>query len=247
MIYFLYEISGMITYPRNGFPRYGVDRFMEGVAREVAPGAFLLDAGAGHRPYRALLYHTDYQSCDFLPVLEEVGGDTGIDHTFYCDLENIPKADTTYNVIICNQVLEHMKRPGQAIAEFYRVLKPGGQLYVTVPQCFGVHMSPYNYFNFLDGGLRFLFEEAGFRVVSIEPMGGIFWLLGKVTEKAYGCLLTCVRPSFWGLFLPFHLFVRLLLGIFFFILFHLDRLDRERGWTLGYGCRCVKPVPEDGA
>jgi SAM-dependent methyltransferase len=219
---------------------------MENVSGEVAPGALLLDAGAGHRPYRHLLRHTDYQSCDFLPVLEEVGGNTGIDHTFYCDLENIPKADTTYDVIICNQVLEHMKRPGRAISEFHRVLKPGGQLYVTVPQCFGVHMSPYNYFNFLDGGLRFLFEEAGFRVAFIEPLGGIFWLLGKVTEKAYGCLFPYIRPTLRGLFFPLHLCIRVLLFVFFFVLFHLDRFDREKGWTLNYGCCCIKPSREDG-
>jgi SAM-dependent methyltransferase len=242
LMYFLYELAGLINYPRNGFTRYGVDRFMEGIAGEVASGALLLDAGAGHRPYRALFRHTRYQSCDFIPVLEEVGGNTDIDHTFFCDLEQIPKNDNTYDAIVCSQVLEHVKRPDKVIKEFYRILKPSGQLFLTIPQCFGVHMPPHNYFNFLDAGIRFLVEEAGFWVVIIQPLGGIFWLLGKITEKAYGCLLAPISPPFRAVFFPLHLCFRLVICFFFFIVFYLDWLDREKGWTLNYGCSCIKPA-----
>jgi len=87
---FLYAIAGRIDFPRNGFPRYGVDEFIKTASREVAAGALILDAGAGHRPYKGLFDHAEYQSCDYMPVLEETGSDTGVLHTFYCDLENIP-------------------------------------------------------------------------------------------------------------------------------------------------------------
>jgi len=243
---FLYDLANLINFPPNGFPRYGVDKFMQEIAGEVTAGVLVLDAGAGHRPYRNLFRHTVYESCDYLPVLEEVGGDTGVDHTFFCDLENIPRPENTYDVIICNQVLEHLKIPAKAIAEFHRVLKPGGVLYLTAPQCFGIHMAPHNYFNFLDSGLKFLLTKAGFQGVTIRSLGGTFWLLGKVTEKAYGCLIEKIRPGLRGLYLPFHLLVRLNLFFFFFILFFLDGLDREKGWTLNYGCSGYKPRGADG-
>jgi len=239
---FLYAIAGRIDFPRNGFPRYGVDEFIKTASREVAAGALILDAGAGHRPYKGLFDHAEYQSCDYMPVLEETGSDTGVLHTFYCDLENIPRESGTYDAIICNQVLEHVRRPGNVIGEFFRILKPGGKLFLTAPQCFGIHMEPHNYYNFINYGLKFLFEEAGFEVISIKPLGGIFWLLGKVMQKGYGVFLVKMQKPMKTLFLPFHLLIRFFIAILSFLFFHLDKLDDEKGWTLNYGCSCVKPM-----
>jgi SAM-dependent methyltransferase len=238
---FLYSISGRIDYPCNGFPRYGVDEFMRNISSGVAVGAIVLDAGAGPRPYKELFDHARYQSCDFLPVLEETGGNAALVHTFYCDLASIPKDEGTYDTIICNQVLEHVRSPEKVIVEFYRILKPGGTLFLTAPQCFGIHMEPYNYFNFTRYGLGALFTDAGFHVLSIEPLGGIFWLLGKVLQKSYETFLGRIGLPWRSLFLPFHLLIRLFFLLPSFVLFHLDKLDTEKGWTLNYGCCCEKP------
>ncbi len=238
----LYNVLARFDYPINGFPRYGVDEFTRASSREVRDGALLLDAGAGHRPYRSLFDHTRYQSCDYLPVIEETGGNPDIDHTFFCDLEDIPKEAGIYDAIICNQVLEHVKRPGKVIDEFYRILKPGGKFFLTAPQCSGIHMAPHNYFNFTSYGLKLLFEATGFRVVSIKPLGGIFWLLGKVMQKGYEAFLSRLRGPTRALYLPVHILVRACIFIISFSLFHLDKLDKEKGWTLNYGCYCEKPL-----
>ena len=238
---FLYRMSSRISYPRNGFSRHGVDIFVEKISREVEPGALVLDAGAGNQPYRKFFAHTEYESCDYLPVLSEIHKSGHVPQTFYCDLEEIPKADNTYDVIICNQVLEHVKRPETVICELFRVLKPGGGLFLTAPQCYGIHMAPYNYFNFQSYGLHFLFEQCGFSIVFIEPLGGIFWLLGKVIQKSYDSLIERTRPSFKLALLPFHVFIRLIIAGMSFVFYNIDKFDKEKKWTLGYGCYCVKP------
>ena len=238
---FLYVMSGWIDFPRNGFPRYGVDEFMKIVSPGVAAGALVLDAGAGPRPYKGLFDHAQYQSCDFLPVLEEIGGDACLVHTFYCDLAEIPKNEGTYDAIICNQVLEHVRSPEKVIVEFYRILKPGGKLFLTAPQCYGIHMAPYNFFNFTSYGLNALFTDAGFHVLSIKPLGGSFWLLGKVLQRSYSSLLGRIGRTWRLWLLPFHLLIRLFFLILSLLLFHLDKLDAEKGWTLNYGCCCEKP------
>ena len=239
---FLFDMSSFINYPRRGFPRYGIDRFMERISHEVDQGSLLLDAGAGHQPYKTLFEHTAYESCDYRPVLEEINGAIDIPQTFYCDLEKIPRPDNTYNVIICNQVLEHVKKPEKVVCEFFRILKPGGRLFLTTPQCSGIHMPPHNYFNFTSFGLKYLFEQAGFQIVFIEALGGSFWLLGKVMQKSYDSIMGQIRSPFKQLFFPLHVLIRLLFVMVSVVLFHLDKLDKEKGWTLNYGCCCVKPV-----
>lgn len=42
------------------------------------------------------------------------------------DILNIPFEDNSFNVILCNHVLEHIKDDIRAMKEVYRVLKPGG-------------------------------------------------------------------------------------------------------------------------
>ena len=117
---FLYNVSSRIDYPRRGFSRHGVDIFMEKMSHEIEPGALLLDAGAGNQPYKKLFARTEYESCDYQPIFSEIHKSEHVSQTFYCDLEEIPRADNTYDVIICNQVLEHVKRPEKVIYELLR-------------------------------------------------------------------------------------------------------------------------------
>ena len=49
------------------------------------------------------------------------------------DLEQLTFADATFDVVITEDVLEHVRRPGQAFREIRRVLKAGGLHIFTVP------------------------------------------------------------------------------------------------------------------
>jgi SAM-dependent methyltransferase len=49
------------------------------------------------------------------------------------DITNIPFADESFDVILCNHVLEHIPDDGKAIKELYRVLKPNGWAILQVP------------------------------------------------------------------------------------------------------------------
>lgn len=50
------------------------------------------------------------------------------------DICNLPFKDTTYDVILCNHVLEHIPDDTKAMQELYRVLKPGGMAILQIPQ-----------------------------------------------------------------------------------------------------------------
>jgi SAM-dependent methyltransferase len=66
----------------------------------------------------------DYTTTDLLSPLADVKA----------DICNLPFADNTYDVILCNHVLEHIPDDTQAMRELYRVLKPGGMGIFQIPQ-----------------------------------------------------------------------------------------------------------------
>ena len=47
--------------------------------------------------------------------------------------ETLPLAENEFDLIWCSEVIEHLKNPAFTIAEFKRVLKPGGSLVMTTP------------------------------------------------------------------------------------------------------------------
>ena len=50
------------------------------------------------------------------------------------DICNLPFQDNSYDVILCNHVLEHIPDDTKAMQELYRVLKPGGMGIFQIPQ-----------------------------------------------------------------------------------------------------------------
>jgi len=50
------------------------------------------------------------------------------------DICNLPFESDSYDVILCNHVLEHIPDDTKAMQELYRVLKPGGMVILQIPQ-----------------------------------------------------------------------------------------------------------------
>jgi 2-polyprenyl-3-methyl-5-hydroxy-6-metoxy-1,4-benzoquinol methylase len=50
------------------------------------------------------------------------------------DVTKLPFADGSFDIVICSEVLEHIEDNRSAVRELVRVLKPGGDLVVTVPR-----------------------------------------------------------------------------------------------------------------
>lgn len=46
---------------------------------------------------------------------------------------SLPFGDSTFDLVVCSEVLEHLHEYRDAISEIYRVLKPGGKFLASVP------------------------------------------------------------------------------------------------------------------
>jgi SAM-dependent methyltransferase len=66
----------------------------------------------------------DYTTTDLLSPLADIKA----------DICNLPFHDDTYDIILCNHVLEHIPDDTKAMQELYRVMKPGGMGIFQIPQ-----------------------------------------------------------------------------------------------------------------
>jgi SAM-dependent methyltransferase len=67
-----------------------------------------------------------------------------------------------FDLIIADQVFEHLERPVRAAANAYTMLRPDGHLIVATPFLVRVHRSPVDCSRWTPDGLVYLLEEAGF-------------------------------------------------------------------------------------
>ncbi len=70
------------------------------------------------------LDNLDYTTTDLISPLADVEA----------DICNLPFENNSYDVILCNHVLEHIPNDQKAMQELYRILKPGGWGIFQIPQ-----------------------------------------------------------------------------------------------------------------
>jgi len=76
-----------------------------------------------------------------------------------------------YDVMICEQVLEHVRDPERAAKTLFESTVPGGHVVVSTPFLIRIHDEPEDLWRFTALGLRVLLERAGFDVVSADSWG----------------------------------------------------------------------------
>ena len=67
--------------------------------------------------------------------------------------------DSQYDVVVMAEVLEHLHSPHLAIDNVYSILRPKGNLIITVPFIFPIHDRPYDYFRYTRYGLQHLLRK----------------------------------------------------------------------------------------
>lgn len=209
----------------------------------IPAGARILDAGAGELQNRKHCGHLAYVSQDFCQYEGLAGGavEEGLQNANWDtshidligDITAIPAPASSFDAVLCSEVLEHVPEPTHALDEFARLLKPGGQLILTAPFASLVHMAPYHY---CSGFSRYWYEHhlplRNFVIVELTPNGDWFSFLKQEVMRLGGMERQRNNWS-WPLAYAYSL-----LGMIYFKL--RNNVKAEDLACLGWHCIAVK-------
>lgn len=108
------------------------------LALRLTPAIDIADLGAGEGMLSQLLAHRARQvwcidnSARMIEVGTELAKKNGLANLTYKlgDVEDVPLPEASVDLAILSQALHHAQRPQSAVAEAFRILRPGGQLII---------------------------------------------------------------------------------------------------------------------
>jgi SAM-dependent methyltransferase len=130
----------------------------------------LLDVGCGEKPYRDLLLSAPSRACTYVGV-DLPGNAYSVPDTEW-DGVTLPQPDASVDSVLMTEVLEHCAEPSAVLGEVFRVLRPGGFLFMTVPFVWPMHAIPHDEFRYTPFSLERLLTAAGFAAPRIAATGG---------------------------------------------------------------------------
>ena len=214
-----------------GFLRRRIDPFhariqdgLEEFAAGLQPGARVLDAGAGECLFRNFFARNLYVAVD------NTVGNAAWDYSrlsAVADLTALPFPNGSFDAVVSIVVFEHLSDPAAALREIRRILRNPGRLFIAVPQFWELHQEPYDFYRYTRYGLEHLLRTAGFKIVQLEPTGGYFHLVGKLSidllqffQKGIRLVVFVLLAPVFGFAIPF-------------LCYYLDKLDRKKDFAVG--------------
>lgn len=134
-----------------------VRRALGGLLGGLGEGEYGLDLGGGARRLHPRLINLDLADVAEADIVATA--------------DRLPFRDGTLALVVAQEVFEHLPDPQATLAEIFRVLKPGGAVYLQTPWMLGWHSGPQDFWRFSQEGMAKLFG-AGWRVEEVAPSLG---------------------------------------------------------------------------
>ena len=87
------------------------------------------------------------------------------------DAEQLPIRSASVDVVLCFETLEHVRDVDVVLDEIYRVCKPGGMIFCSVPFLYHQHGDPCDYRRYTAKGLESLLSKRAFTVQNVIKLG----------------------------------------------------------------------------
>lgn len=148
----------------------------------------IMDIGCGVKPYKDLFHKSKaYEGVDYKLYSQNKEFDSQQPDYFfdksYSTTLKLPFKDNSYNHSVAFQVLEHHPNPKKLISEMYRITRPKGYMFLTVPFMGGIHEEPYDFQRFTEYGLRELFKDYKCKIIEIHTIGSIFSTISMLLDE----------------------------------------------------------------
>lgn len=131
----------------------------------------VVDLGCGVRPFEQdiLQYADEYIGVDWSSTLH------GLQADVVADLNRpLPITGEVADHVVSFEVMEHLAEPQVMLSEAFRILRPGGQVTLSVPFQWWVHEAPWDYYRYTRHGREYLLQKVGFADIMVTPTTG-FW------------------------------------------------------------------------
>ncbi|MGE3818369.1 MAG: class I SAM-dependent methyltransferase [Isosphaeraceae bacterium] len=196
-------VRGPVVYGRSGRPRPNPNRPASYLSQRLLLDALnvalasavgdVLDVGCGEKPYQPLLGDkvTRCVGCDW-PSAAAGGNQADV----HADAARLPFADSTFDTVLCTELLEHVPLPVVSVKELGRVLRPGGRLILSAPFLYWRHEAPRDHQRFTPDGLRDLAVRAGLEPLDLLVRGDAFSVIIDLWSKTAHSWMKQVRRRF---------------------------------------------------
>jgi SAM-dependent methyltransferase len=108
------------------------------------------------------------------------------------DALRLPFPPGAFDLVLSQEMVEHLPDPFAAVREMARVLRSGGVLYLQAPFVIGYHPGPEDYWRFTRTGLIRLVEDAGMKIrrseLAVGPGTGFYRICVEFTAGAFARL-----------------------------------------------------------
>ena len=152
------------VYDGKTLSRFLFNQWLMHVAKDMT--GKVLDVGA--KDSGRLLQFTDRDHVTVVPTdIQDAQGVERVDLN-----EPLPFPEAHFDAVTLFWMLYIVRHPMVSIAEVYRVLKPGGTIYLAMPFVSSELYEPHDYTRFTKEGLETLLLDAGFEQVNITRSGG---------------------------------------------------------------------------
>lgn len=131
-----------------------VRRGLERVLRGMRPDAWGLNLGSGETRFGERVLNLDLYRSKNIDIVN-----TGA---------SLPFLDESLDLVISQEVLEHVSSPACHVAEVLRVLRPGGVFFCQLPFVIGYHPGPHDYWRFTKESYGVLLPPSTWEIEELE-------------------------------------------------------------------------------
>lgn len=161
----------------------------------------IIDIGTSNRRLKENVLNLDLEKNQFVDII--------------ADVHDIPLEDSSVDAVIVTGLIEHIKNPVSAVDELYRILKPNGTIFASVPFIQPYHPHPTDFQRFTIEGIEMLFNK--FETIELIKTRGSGSTISWILQEFFSILFSFNNKKAYKILKVFFAYV-------FYLLKYLDKL-----------------------
>ncbi len=151
-------------------PQWMTDRFhlKSKESLKSLRNTIVLDIGSGNANYLDYIHYSNTCYTIDYPI---TNNKYQLDPMVFSDARCLPVACAKVDVVLLFEVLEHIAEPDKVLSEIRRVLRPGGEFYLSVPFIYPIHDAPDDYWRFTNYGVIDILRKNDFEAIKLIVHG----------------------------------------------------------------------------